>query len=194
VFSTQRATTVALSAAILLGLSGCSLIEPQGTVVPLTGLASCAQGHTWNLDMAALAETVKSNLAAQGVAVEITTDGSQSMTWDINGAVVIESDYTLTMTSVPAEGQVQTVTTTHVGTATGASYISDNVAIPRDWDATGTIIKTVGDLNGAPLDPVPYGVLNADLNDSVGVELTCDGKALTTHPRGGAITQVWTRD
>ncbi|MBG6053798.1 hypothetical protein IWX81_000188 [Salinibacterium sp. CAN_S4] len=190
-FSTHRATSVALSAAIVFGLGGCSLIEPQGTVVPLSGIAACAQGHTWNLDMAKLAEDVKANIAAQGVGVDVATTGNQSMTWDIDGAVVIESAYTLTMTSVPAEGQLQTVTTTHTGTATGASYIDENVAIPRDWDATGTIITTVADLNGTPLDPVPYGVLNADLDDSVGVELTCDGDALTTHPRGGGVTQAW---
>jgi hypothetical protein len=193
VFSTQRVTTVMLSAAIVVGLGGCALLEPQGTVVPLSGIAACAQGHTWNLDMAKLAEAVKANTAAQGVAVEVATSGTQSMTWDIDGAVVIDSAYTLTMTSTPAADQVQTVTTTHTGQATGASYINDNVAIPRDWDATGTIIKTVADLNGAPLDPVPYGVLNADLDDSVGVELTCDGDALTTHPRGGGVTQTWAK-
>ena len=190
-FSTQRAMSVVGSAAIVFGLGGCSLIEPQGTVVPLSGIASCAQGHTWKLDMAKLAEDVKANIGAQGVAAEVASDGMQTMTWGIDGAVVIDSAYTLTMTTVPAEGQLQTVTTTHTGTATGASYINENVAIPRDWDATGTIIKTVADLNGAPLDPVPYSVLNADLNDSVGVQLTCDGDALTTHPRGGNVTQAW---
>lgn len=190
-FSTQRTTSVVLSAAIVFGLGGCSLIEPQGTEVPLTGIAACAQGHTWNLDMAKLAEDVKANIAAQGAGVDVATSGTQTMMWDTDGAVVIDSAYTLTMTSVPAEGQLQTVTTTHTGTATGASYIDENVAIPRDWDATGTIVKTVGDLNGAPLDPVPYSVLNADLDDSVGVELTCDGNALTTHPRGGGVVQAW---
>ncbi|MDJ0335576.1 hypothetical protein QMG83_10120 [Salinibacterium sp. G-O1] len=192
-FSTQRATSVVLSAAIVVGLGGCSLIEPQGTVVPLTGLAACAQGNTWNLDMTKLAETVKANIAAQGFGVEITTAGKQVMVWDIDGAVVIDSDYTLTITSAPAPEQVQTVTTTHVGKATGASYITENIAIPRDWDATGTVIKTVGDLDGTPIDPVPFSVLNADLNDSVGVELTCDGETLTTHPRGSSITQTWTK-
>lgn len=190
-FSTQRTTSVVLSAAIVFGLGGCSLFEPQGTEVPLTGIAACAQGHTWNLDMAKLAEDVKANIAAQGAGVDVATSGTQTMMWDTDGAVVIDSAYTLTMTSVPAEGQLQTVTTTHTGTATGASYIDENVAIPRDWDATGTIVKTVGDLNGAPLDPVPYSVLNADLDDSVGVELTCDGNALTTHPRGGGVVQAW---
>ena len=100
------------SAAIVFGLGGCSLIEPQGTVVPLSGIASCAQGHTWQLDMAKLAEDVKANIGAQGVAAEVASDGMQTMTWGIDGAVVIDSAYTLTMTTVPAEGQLQTVTTT----------------------------------------------------------------------------------
>ncbi len=190
-FSTQRATSVVLSAAIVVGLGGCSLIEPQGSVVPLTGIAACAQGFTWNLDMTKLAEAVKADVAAQGVAAEVTTSGKQTMTWAIDGAVVIDSSYTLTIKSAPAPDQAQTVTTTHTGTATGASYIDQNVAIPRDWKATGTIIKTVGDIGGTPLDPIPFTVLNADLNDSVGVELTCDGNSLTTHPRGSSVTQTW---
>lgn len=190
-FSTQQATTVVLSAAIIVGLSGCSLIEPQGTVVPLTGIQACAQGNTWNLDMTKLAEAVKANIGAQGVDAQVATGGNQTMTWAIDGSVVIDSAYTLTITSTPAAGQVQTITTTHTGTATGASYIGDNIAIPRDWDATGTVIKSVGNIDGAPLDPIPFSVLNADLNDSVGVELTCDGNTLTTHPRDGSVIQTW---
>jgi hypothetical protein len=194
VFSTQRATVVVLSAAIAVGLGGCSLIEPQGTDIPLTGIALCAQGATWSLDTAGLATSVTANLATQGVAATaVTAEGTQKMRWDLDGTVVIDSDYTLTITSTPAANQVQTVTTSHKGTASGASYITGNVAIPRDWDATGTIIKSVGDLDGTPLDPIPYTVLNADLDDSVGVELTCDGKTLTTHQRGGSVTQTWTK-
>ncbi len=192
-FSTQRAVSVALSAAIVVGLGGCSLIEPQGTGVQLSGLAACAQGNTWNLDMTKLSEAVKANIAAQGFGVEVATAGGQTMVWDINGAVEIDSDYTLTITSAPAENQVQTVTTTHIGKATGASYIDENIAIPRDWDASGTVIKTVGDIDGTPIDPIPFTVLNADLDDSVGVELTCDGSTLTTHPRGSSIIQTWTK-
>lgn len=191
--STQRVTSVALAAAFVFGLGGCALIEPQGTVVPLTGIAACAQGSTWKLDMTKLAEAVKANVATQGVEAEVATDGSQTMKWDIDGAVTIDSAYTITITSTPAPDQVQTVTTTHTGIATGFSYINENVAIPRDWKGTGTVVKTVGDVNGTPLDTIPFTVLNPDLDDSVGVQLTCDGTTLTTHPRGGTLTQTWTK-
>ena len=193
-FSTQRATTVVLSAAIIVGLGGCSLIEPQGTDVPLTGIAACAQGATWSLDMAGLAAAVTADLTAQGVAAPtVTPDGNQTMTWDLDGNVVIDSRFTLVITATPAADQIQTVTTTHRGIATGESYITGNVAIPRDWDGTGTVIASVGDQNGAPMDPIPFAVLNADLDDSVGVELTCDGDTLTTHQRDGAVVQTWTK-
>lgn len=191
-FSTQRAGFLALSTALVVGLGGCALIEPAGTNKPLTGIAACAQGKTWNLDVAALAETVKAELGKQGVAgVEVAGDGKQSLTWELDGKVAMSTDYTLTITSTPAADQTLVVTNKHSGKSTGTAYVNAEVAIPRDWDGTGLAITSTGELNGAAVDTIPYTVPIIDLDDSVGIELTCDGDTLTTHPRGTDITQTW---
>ena len=198
-FSTQRSITrhagvFALSAALVVGMGGCALVEQEGTNKPLTGLAACALGSTWNLDVAGLVPQVQADLAARGVGLTaISADGTQQLEWDINGHIVMTSDYTITMAMTPAADQTLTVTEKHSGKTTGIAYIHGEVAIPRDWDATGLAVTGTADNNGAPVDPVPFGAMRTDIDDSVGLELTCDGDTLTTHPRGTNITQTWTK-
>lgn len=190
----RRLAAVAVPALLIAGLGGCSLIDPGSTEEPLSGIAACALGNTWNLDTAALAEQVGADLARQSVAVtEITAAGSQTLDWQVDGDIVMDSDYTVSITTAPAADQAITVTDTHRGRADGVAYINAEVAIPRDWDSTGVSIETVGQLNGAPLEAIPFRVANVDLDDSVGIELTCDGSTLTTHARGGDITLRWTK-
>lgn len=190
----RRLAAVAVPALLIAGLGGCSLIDPGSTQEPLSGIAACALGNTWNLDTAALAEQVGADLARQSVAViEITAAGSQTLDWQVDGDIVMDSDYTVSITTAPAADQAITVTDTHRGRAEGVAYINAEVAIPRDWDSTGVSVETVGQLNGAPLEAIPFRVANVDLDDSVGIELTCDGSTLTTHARGGDITLRWTK-
>lgn len=190
----RRLAAVAVPALLIAGLGGCSLIDPGSTQEPLSGIAACALGNTWNLDTAALAEQVGADLARQSVAVtEITAAGSQTLDWQVDGDIVMDSDYTVSITTAPAADQAITVTDTHRGRAEGVAYINAEVAIPRDWDSTRVSIETVGQLNGAPLEAIPFRVANVDLDDSVGIELTCDGSTLTTHARGGDITLRWTK-
>lgn len=190
----RRLAAVTVPALLIAGLGGCSLIDPGSTQEPLSGIAACALGNTWNLDTAALAEQVGADLARQSVAVtEITATGSQTLDWQVDGDIVMDSDYTVSITTAPAADQAITVTDTHRGRAEGVAYINAEVAIPRDWDSTGVSIETVGQLNGEPLEAIPFRVANVDLDDSVGIELTCDGSTLTTHARGGDVTLRWTK-
>lgn len=190
----RRLAAVAVPALLIAGLGGCSLIDPGSSEEPLSGIAACALGNTWNLDTAALAEQIGADLARQSVAVtEITAAGSQTLDWQVDGDIVMDSDYTVSITTAPAADQTITVTDTHRGRAEGVAYINAEVAIPRDWDSTGVSVETVGQLNGAPLEAIPFRVANVDLDDSVGIELTCDGSTLTTHARGGDITLRWTK-
>jgi hypothetical protein len=169
------------------------LVTPGGEPEPLTGIEQCALGKTWSLDMAAIAEQVKADLGRQGVAVtDVTAEGSQSLTWGLDGHVDVATDYTISISAAPAADQAIVVTSTHTGPMSGKAYINGDVAIPRTWDATGLDVKSVGELNGGPLDPIPFTIPRLDLDDSVGLELTCDGSTLTTHPRGGDVTQTWT--
>jgi len=183
---------VALGAAVIVGLGGCSLLQPATTDDPLTAIESCALGKTWNLDTANMAEQVKAQQGAQGRATEVVINGSQTLDWSLKGAVALNSDYSVVVSWAAAADQLNVVTETHAGTATGVAYISGEVAIPRDWDATGLSTTTTATLNDAPLDPPPFGVGLTDIDDAVGLELTCDGATMTTHPRGGVYTQSWT--
>lgn len=193
-FSTRRVSYVALSATVLFVLGGCALIEPDASGNELTGLEPCALGHTWALDTANLATQVKDTLASEGVALtDVVAEGTQTMSWDIHSVMQITSDYTLTLTSSPAADQVITVKQTHSGTATGKAFISADVAIPRTWNAEEFTVDTVADNNGTALEDLPYRIPATDFDDSVGLEITCDGDTLTTHPRGSRITQTWTK-
>jgi hypothetical protein len=184
---------IAMTMGLVIGLSGCALATPSGGDEPLSGIAQCALGKTWKLDMSAIAEQIKANLVKKGIAVSnVVAEGDQTFSWTIDGRVDVATDYTVTVTSSPAADQVVVVTSTHNGPMTGKAYINGEVAIPRDWDATGLDVKTKATLGGQPLDPVPFALPKTDIDDAVGLELTCDGGTLTTHPRGTDITQTWT--
>lgn len=191
--SSARRTTAGVAAAILVGVSlaGCSLVEVPEPA-PLSGLAACALGSTWTLDTAKLAEQVTAELATRGVTATTTADGSQTLTWGLDSKLAIDTDYTLTLTSGAAD-QVTVLTDKHQGKSTGIAYINSDVAIPRDWDGTGLNVTTTATLNGAALEALPYSLVPTDIDDSVGIELTCDGGTMTTHQRGSDITLTWAK-
>ncbi|MEP6482035.1 MAG: hypothetical protein ABJA94_08530 [Rhodoglobus sp.] len=196
-FTARRAAVVALPALLVFGLTGCSLLQEEDPSDKLTGVAACALGHTWKLDTTDLASQVTAILKASNIAVSaVTADGSQSLDWGTDGSVVMDSDYTLNVTVTPAADQSTIVTETHKGKATGKAYINAEVAIPRDWKDSDLKVATKYVVNGTELgekDPKPFAIVATDFDDTVGLELTCDGTKMTTHARGGKITQSWKR-
>lgn len=190
----RRSAILAGSSALVLALSGCSLLESTSNQEPLSGLAACALGHTWQLNFEDLAAKLTTELQQQGVPVTaVTAAGTQTLEWNLQGHVVLTTDHDVTLTATPAADQLYTIVERHEGTATGAAYINGEVAIPRNWDGSGQNIEVTGDNNGAPLETIPWAIPPSHIDDTVGLELTCDGDTLTIHPRGGKITQVWTR-
>lgn len=188
----QRATALALPVLLAVALSGCSLVTPPGPPAP-TGTAACALGRTWKADLAALSTQISDTLKRSGIAVtEVSTTGSITFDWNVAGRVVLGNNYVLTIKTAPAADQVLTVVQTVSGEETGAAYINGEVAIPRNWDKSAVTSAVVANNNGTPVDPVPFTLPQVTFDDSVGLELTCAGSALTTHPRGGQITQSWT--
>lgn len=159
---------------------------------PLTGIAACALGSAWSLDTAKLAQDLQAELGTRGVTATVAAEGSQTLNWDLNSKIVLDTDYTLTYTSGP-DDQKMIITDKHSGKATGIAYINSEVAIPRDWDASGLNVKATATLNGAEQESLPYTLLPTDIDDSVGVELTCDGATLTTHQRGNDLTLTWAK-
>jgi hypothetical protein len=185
-FFARRYSAAALAVALAGGLTGCSVLE-SSTDAPLTGIAACALGHTWQADLDDLAAQVLTQLQDAGVAAT----GSQSLEWGTDSHVALTEDYVLTITTAPASGQVLTIVETHSGTATGAAYINGEVAIPRKWDGTSVSVETVADNNGAPVEEITISIPATSFDDAVGLELTCNGGEMTIHPRGSSITQKW---
>ncbi|MEO8094752.1 MAG: hypothetical protein ABI632_07450 [Pseudolysinimonas sp.] len=196
-FTARRAAVVALPALLVFGLTGCSLLQAQDANDAPTGVAACALGHTWKLDTKDIATQVSDLLKKGNVAVtSVTADGSQTLDWGIKGDVTMDTNYTLTVTVTPAADQSTVATQIHKGKVTGKAYINSEVAIPRDWADKDFSVKTTYVVNGKELgakDPIPFTVATTDFDDTVGLELTCDGTTMTTHPRGSKITQSWTR-
>jgi hypothetical protein len=187
----RRTTGAAAAILVAVGLAGCSLAQ-SAPPTPLTGIAACTLGNTWTLDTAKLAEAVQAELLTRGVTATVVPDGKQTLTWGLDSKLVLDTDYTLTITSGAADQQM-VVTDKHAGKSTGIAYINSEVAIPRNWDASGLNVKTTAALNGAAQEALPYTLVRTDIDDSVGVELTCDGATLTTHQRGSDITLTWAK-
>jgi len=183
--------TVAVATTMAVGLAGCSLVQaaPPPT---LSGLAACALGSTWKLDTAKLAEATAAELLTRKITATVAAEGSQTLTWALDGKLVMDTDYTLTATS-GADATLTVITEKHSGKTTGIAYINSEVAIPRDWDGTGLNVTTTATVADAAVETPPYALVNTDIDDSVGVELTCDGGTLTTHQRGSDITLTWTK-
>lgn len=192
--TTRRVSLIALPAALMLGLGGCSLLEATVPDEPLTGVAACALGHSWSVDLDGLATQVLAELGANGVAATgVVAAGSHTLDWSVTSDVELSSDYSMTITVPAADGQVLTVVQSANGVVTGKAYISGTVAIPRDWDSSGLEVSTVADIGGVAQETVPIIVPKIAFDDGVGLELTCDAETMTIHPRGGVITQTWTR-
>lgn len=196
-FTARRAAIVALPALLVFGLTGCSLLQAQDADDTPTGIAACVLGHKWTADTKGFADQLLAVYKKTTLPVSsVTSDGTQTLDWGIKGDVTVVSDYTVVVTVAPAADQSTVATQTHKGTATGKAYINAEVAIPRNWNDKDFTIDTKFVINGAEKaqkDPDPFTITPTDFDDSVGLELTCDGGTLTTHARGSAITQSWKR-
>jgi len=195
-FHAQRTTTSRLATGAAVGLlalaslSGCALVQTAPPAA-LTGVAACAQGKTWNLDVPALGTAVQAELATRNIVATVVAEGSQSLSWTVEGKIEMQTDYTLTITSGTPEAQT-IVVDKHTGPSTGIAYVNAEVAIPRNWDASDLEHTTTATVAGATPEELPYTLTNTDIDDSVGVELTCDGGTMTTHQRGSDLTLNWT--
>ena len=194
-FTARRAAMVVVPALVIFSLGGCSLLQAQGTGLVLTGAAACAQGHTWTVDTKDIAAQVLADLVKRKItATKVDDAGTQTLEWLATGEMTVTTDYTLTVTATPAADQTLIATQVHKGTATGKAYVNSDVAIPRNWDASSVSVTTKFALNDKAVpDPAPFTIPATDFDDSVGIELTCNGTNMTTHPRASVITQKWTR-
>lgn len=179
---------IALSAAVAVALTGCQLFTPITNEVPPTAMQECALDSTWSLNTEALAENVSAILG-----IPVTVEGSQTLSWGAKGGVTIESDYRLVNVQEVPEVGTQTVVQTQSGTITGRMLINGDIAIPGKWDATGLEVVNTSDIGGVAQEGVPFAYPATNIDDKVGIVLTCEGDTLTTAARGGRVIQTWTR-
>lgn len=191
--SSKRSSALLMTPAVLLVLSGCALIEPADTSEPPTAMQLCALGNTWELDTTDLSEKLLAELPLEDVpATAVEPSGGQTMTWEKDGALTIESDLVFTITATPKKDQVMTITHAYNGTVVGKALINVDVAIPRNWDVSAYEIETSAVLNEEPVEELAYTIPRSDFDDMLGLILTCEADVLTINPRGTDLIQRWT--
>ncbi|EAR25584.1 hypothetical protein A20C1_04936 [marine actinobacterium PHSC20C1] len=193
--SSKRASALMMAPAVMLVLSGCALIEPADTSEPPTAMQRCALGQTWSLDTTDLSEKLLAELPGDGVpAKAVEPSGGQTLIWKTDGDLTIESDLVFTITAEPKSDQVMTITRSYTGTVVGQALINVDVAIPRKWNFSQYKVETSAVLNDEPVEELKYTIPRNDLNDVLGLVITCEADVLTINPRGTDLIQRWTKE
>lgn len=181
-----------LPVAVLASLSGCTPPGGSGTPTP-SGLAGCVTGHTWNLDVDDTAAQLLAHFQDLGLPATATTGtGTQTMKWDADGAIDIETEVSYEITINEAADHTLVLTQTHSGPATGTFQIEGTQAIPSNWDASDYHVTTTTTVNGTPSGTSPIELPDSELG-GVELALTCSGTTLTTLANDGFINFKWTR-
>lgn len=182
---------IAAASVLLTTLSGCALLEPALDEEVPSDVALCTMGHSWTLDTADLATQLLAELQHNHPDVTaVEANGTATLDWGADSTVELASDLTIVVTAGTAEAPV-VITESLVGTGGGKAYITADIAIPRGW-TNDVEVETTAQSAGVDLEAPPFEVPGTVLDDSVGLELTCDGGTLTIHPRGSAIIQKFT--
>jgi len=200
-------TALAIPAAITLALVGCSTGgsgggsgsgsgsgSGEGGSGGGGGIASCVQGHTWNLDVQDLAGQLLAHLQSNGGStfVSATGSGTQTMNWGADGTVDFESALVIGITANMGDGLVMTLTQKQTGPSTGTMTIDGSTAQASDW-TNGVVVDNTVDINGtvasAPMEIPSSAEFGSDMT------ITCSGSTMTTHAEveGNFATQKWTR-
>jgi hypothetical protein len=176
--------------AMVLALGGCSLSAFGGDDDVLTGAAACALGHTWALDLEDYSAQLLLELQDDNAKVTaVSAVGEQSLDWDIQGIAALTTDYTVTITENVSEGVVKTTEQVRRGESAGLLTLHGTTAVPSDWEEDYTATTTV---DGATPETEPT-IYDPLIDDSVAIEITCDGKAMTTHAHQDNLIMKWIR-
>lgn len=190
----RRVAAIVAPALLLVSLSGCSLLS-SNDAEPVTGVPACIPGHTWSTDLKDLDVQLGTYLTKHGYpTATVVSTGSQTLEWPDSDKVKLTTDYT-TVVSVPnADGTVVThVTEVHKGPASGIIYLNGPIAVPRDWDDSSFKLTATADVNGTASETLPFEIPKTVLNDEVALDMTCDGKTMTSLAHGALVTIKWDR-
>jgi hypothetical protein len=185
-----RSVTAIPAAVILLALGGCSLSAFGGEDEVLTGAAACALGHSWALDLEDYSAQLLAELQGDNSKyTAVTAAGDQTLEWALDGFATLSSDYTVSITKAVSEGVVETTEQARSGTSTGLLTLHGATAVPSDWEEEYTASTTVDGV--APeVEPTIYDPL---IDDTVALEVTCEGTSMTTHAHQDNLIIKWKR-
>lgn len=190
-FRTHRSAFAVPATVLLLALSGCSLDIISGDNDELTGAAACALGHSWSADLTDTAAQLLPELQdVNGNVTEVVATGEQVLEWSLEHTAVVTTDYVLTITLTNSDDVVSTVEQTRSGVGKGGLTVHETTAVPSDWEADYSRSTTV---DGEAVEEPPFAILDPTFDDTVALEITCDGGVLTTLAHGAVVTQKWNR-
>lgn len=186
------AATAVLTSTVALG--GCALLESSAPPPTPTTVESCFMDTTWRLDNEALAAQIVAWYAdLDFTATEVRVEGTQDLTWQFSGDIVIETDYAIIVTYPSDQPENPWVVTQSIsGVSTGRVFFYDLVAVPRDWDDSDVTIETTAVRGEEVAETIDLRFPKTIIDDVVGLEVTCTPELMTTHGRGTKMTQTWT--
>lgn len=180
----------AAGAATATLLSGCQLIEANTPVYTPTALEACAIDSTWQLDTELLGPVATTVMRDRGLDVDVTVEGSQTLTWDADFTMRFATDLTFTGT-VPSQPGFQERFSAS-GTSEGMGYFSGDVVVPRKWTEDGLTVATTATQDDAAAD-VTFRWPPLWVDDTAGLHATCSGEQLTLTARQGHLAWTFNR-
>ena len=112
---------------------------PDGAPAAGGTVAECVQGHTWDADVADMAAQLLVQLQSSGSPATSTAGvGTQTLAWGMDGAVVLDTDYTFTVVAPLSDGLIMTMNQTHAGPTTGTLGSTETSRPPRTGIDPGT--------------------------------------------------------
>jgi hypothetical protein len=175
---------------MVFALGGCSLSAFGGNDEVLTGAAACALDHTWALDLEDYSAQLLLELQDDNARITaVSAAGEQSLVWGLDGFATLTTDYTVSITENVSEGVVKAIEQVRSGKSTGLLTVHGTTAVPSEWEEDYTVTTTVDGV--APeVEPAIHDPL---IDDSVAIEITCDGGALSTHAHQDNMIMKWIR-
>lgn len=188
----MRAITglAAAGALAATALSGCQLIEANTPEYIPTALETCAIGHTWKLDTELLAPVATTVMRDRGLDVNVTVEGTQTLTWDTDFTMNFTTDLTF-LGDVPSQPGYQEQFTAS-GASTGMGYFASDVVVPRQWSQAGLVTDTTATQDGESAE-VTFAWPPLWVDDTAGLQTTCTAEQLTLTARQGHLAWTFNR-
>jgi len=200
--TTRIVVTSMTATAAFVGLVGCAGDDDKGADGrPLTELEACVTANSWSLDASVIADNLRVNIGEASAAdKQISSSGTQTLTWDRAGHVTLVSDLSVEVRipeippvegDNPQPGRPEIIwSETIVGESGGRAFFSENVAVPRDWSEEDLVVtESAREASGASSDFRWPQAGRLIFDDTVGLIVTCTPEELLLDARGS--DRIW---